>query len=241
MANYRIVTATAFFSNAYKSGNTLNGAPKGIVIHSTGAENPNLWRWANNPAEFGENPNKNYFGGENDDRDVTPHCVLGLDKYGNYCIAQLLPYNRRPYGCGSGKNGSFNTSHIQIEIAENYGLTEKYMRDTIDIAADWCADLCIAYPTIDIDNIVSHKEAAEMGYASNHGDPEHWWNKYGYNMDLFRDLVREKKKAKLDVSNDDTKPRYTVQVGAFVHYDNAKAFAVDLKKKGIDAFVKEIK
>lgn len=241
MVNYRLVKAIANFSNAYKSGNTLNGAPQGILIHSTGAENPNLWRWACNAAEFGANKNKNYFGGENDKRDVTPHAVFGLDKFGGYCIAQLLPYNRRCYGCGSGVNGSYNTSHIQIEIAEPYGLTEKYMRDSIDCVADWCADLCIAYSTIDIDNIVSHKEAAEMGFASNHGDPEHWWGKYGYTMDMFRDLVRTKKTAKIAPLDNDKKPRYTVQVGAFVNYDNAKKYANDLINKGIDAFVREIK
>ena len=36
---------------------------------------------------------------------------------------------------------------------------------------------------------LSHKEGNRKGIASNHGDPEHWWSKFGYNMDMFRSDV----------------------------------------------------
>lgn len=49
--------------------------------------------------------------------------------------------------------------------------------------------------------IVSHKEAYERGYGSNHGDPEHWMKNYGETMDDFRNQVdsifRSKVKSKL--------------------------------------------
>ena len=45
------------------------------------------------------------------------------------------------------------------------------------------------YPTIKLNNIISHKEACARGYASNHGDCDHWLAKFGKNMDWFRELV----------------------------------------------------
>jgi hypothetical protein len=42
--------------------------------------------------------------------------------------------------------------------------------------------------------IISHKEGAEKGIASNHGDPEHYWDGLGmgYTMDGFRRDVKNK-------------------------------------------------
>ena len=53
------------------------------------------------------------------------------------------------------------------------------------------------YPTIKPENIVSHKEACARGYASNHGDPEHWLKKFGRDMDWFRALVAPEKQVKV--------------------------------------------
>ena len=49
------------------------------------------------------------------------------------------------------------------------------------------------YPSIRPENIISHKEACGRGYASNHGDPEHWLVKFGKNMDWFRAQVAPEK------------------------------------------------
>ena len=53
------------------------------------------------------------------------------------------------------------------------------------------------YPTIRPENIISHKEACARGYASNHGDPEHWLARFGKNMDWFRSQVSGEKQVKL--------------------------------------------
>lgn len=45
------------------------------------------------------------------------------------------------------------------------------------------------YPTIKLENIISHKEAHARGYASNHADCDHWLTGFGKNMDCFRGLV----------------------------------------------------
>ena len=62
-----------------------------------------------------------------------------------------------------------------------------------DAAAEYCAQMCKEFG-FDPNGIVSHAEAAKKGYASNHGDPDHWLKQYGKDMDWFRSLVKEKMK-----------------------------------------------
>ncbi len=46
------------------------------------------------------------------------------------------------------------------------------------------------YPTIKLENVISHKEAHACGYTSNHGDCDHWLAKFVHDMDWFRALVK---------------------------------------------------
>ena len=85
-----------------------SGSPAGIIIHSTGANNPNLRRYVNAPEVCGENPYKNFF--DRADSDVCPHAVIGLDKSGEVRAAKLLPWNICCWGCGDGSKGSYNTT-----------------------------------------------------------------------------------------------------------------------------------
>ena len=63
------------------------------------------------------------------------------------------------------------------------GLTDKdNFEKAFDLAARFCAELVKLFPTIKLENIVSHKEACLRGYTSNHGDPENWLSKFGRNM-----------------------------------------------------------
>ena len=187
------ITFKAYATNngAYKAARPMpKGSPAGIIIHSTGANNPNLRRYVNAPEICGENPNKNYF--DRPDSDVCPHAVIGLDKDGAVRAAKLLPWNYCCWGCGNGSKGRYNYSpaYIQIEICED-GLTdEQYFRAAFTLAAQLCARLMKNYPTIKPENIISHKEACARGYASNHGDPDHWLARFGKNMDWFRRLVQ---------------------------------------------------
>ena len=187
------ITFKAYATNngAYKAECPMpKGSPAGIIIHSTGANNPNLRRYVNAPEICGENPNKNYF--DRPDSDVCPHAVIGLDKGGAVRAAKLLPWDVCCWGCGSGAKGSYNYSpaYIQIEVCED-GLTdEQYFRAAFTLAAQLCARLMKNYPTITLENIISHKEACARGYASNHGDPDHWLARFGKNMDWFRQLVQ---------------------------------------------------
>ena len=174
-----------------------SGSPEGIIIHSTGVNNPNLRRYVNAPEVCGENPYKNYF--DRGDSDVCPHAVIGLDKSGEVRAAKLLPWNICCWGCGSGSKGSYNYSpaYIQIEVCEDALNDRAYFEETFGLAADLCQRLMKNYPTIKPGNIISHKEACARGYASNHGDPEHWLKKFGRDMDWFRALVAPEKQVKV--------------------------------------------
>ena len=169
------------------------GSPAGIIIHSTGANNPNLKRYVNAPEICGENPYKNYF--DRADSDVCPHAVIGRDKNGAVRAAKLLPWDVCCWGCGSGAKGSYNynPAYIQIEIAEDALNDRAYFEEAFGLAADLCKRLMKNYPSIRAENIISHKEACGRGYASNHGDPEHWLSKFGKNMNWFRTQVAPEK------------------------------------------------
>ena len=190
------ITFEAYARNngAFKAARKMPaGSPAGIIIHSTGANNPNLKRYVNAPDICGENPYKNYF--DRADSDVCPHAVIGRDKNGAVRAAKLLPWDVCCWGCGSGAKGSYNynPAYIQIEIAEDALNDRAYFEEAFGLAADLCKRLMKNYPSIRAENIISHKEACGRGYASNHGDPEHWLSKFGKNMNWFRTQVAPEK------------------------------------------------
>ena len=170
--------------------------PEGFVLHSTGANNPNLWRYVDKPDICGANKYNNHYnmaqplGPTGQPGKRCPHGFIGLDKNGEIRIAQLLPWNYSCWGCGSGSKGSYNDNYIQIEICEDALTNEKYFNEVFRAAAELCAQLAERYK-FPVDNIVSHKEAHALGYASNHGDVEHWTSRFGKDMNWFRDEVRE--------------------------------------------------
>ena len=194
------ITFEAYARNngAFKAARPMpHGSPAGIIIHSTGANNPNLKRYVNAPEICGENPYRNYF--DRPDSNVCPHAVIGKDKNGEVKAAKMLPWNVCCWGCGSGSKGSYNyaPAYIQIEIAEGALNDRAYFEEAFGLAADLCQRLMKNYPTIKPGNIISHKEACARGYASNHGDPEHWLARFGKNMDWFRSLVAPEKQVRI--------------------------------------------
>ena len=194
------ITFEAYARNngAFKAARPMpTGSPAGIIIHSTGANNPNLKRYVNAPEICGENPYRNYF--DRPDSNVCPHAVIGKDKNGEVKAAKLLPWNVCCWGCGSGSKGSYNyaPAYIQIEIAEDALNDRAYFEEVFGLAADLCQRLMKNYPTIKTENIISHHEAYLRGYASNHADCDHWLRKFGKNMDWFRALVAPEKQVKL--------------------------------------------
>ena len=82
------------------------------------------------------------------------------------------------------------------------------------------------YPTIKPENIISHKEACARGYASNHGDPEHWLARFGKDMNWFR--------SRLESS------RVRVNAEKVVPRESAAEVISQLKALGFAAAVEEL-
>ena len=194
------ITFEAYARNngAYKAARPMpQGSPAGIIIHSTGANNPYLRRYVNAPAVVGANQYNNHL--DRPDSSVCPHAVIGKMPNGAVRAAKLLPWNICCWGCGDGSKGSYNYSpaYIQIEIAEDALSDRAYFEEAFGLAAQLCKRLMANYPSIKPENIISHKEAHARGYASNHGDPEHWLARFGRDMDWFRGLVAPEKQVRI--------------------------------------------
>lgn len=166
---------------------------KGIVVHSTGANNPYLKRYVDAPDKVGQNKYGNHWnvakpGGSK----VCVHAFIGYDNSKNIRIAEILPLNICCWGVGKGKKGSYNydPAYIQFEICEDNLEDIAYYQKSFKVAAEYCAELCKTY-NICVDHIVGHCEAHKKGYGSNHSDPEHWMKKFGETMDDFRLQVSE--------------------------------------------------
>lgn len=182
---------TQFFlteNPCYKAGRKI--IPSGIVVHSTGANNPNLKRYIGpDDGVLGRNQYNNHWNRELKSGNKCVHAFIGKVADGSVRVYQTLPWDMRCWGVGSGKKGSHNNTHIQFEICED-GLTdEAYYKEAFDLAKELCAYLCKKYG-IDPARIVGHYESAAAGMGSNHGDPRHWQNKFGDSMDDFRNDVR---------------------------------------------------
>lgn len=184
-------------NDCYKENRKIT--PKGIVVHSTGANNTTLRRYlAPDDGIIGKNAYNNHW-----NRSGTGACVhafIGTDKYNVVRCYQTLPFTMRPWGCGAGSKGSYNNSHIQFEICEDALNNEKYFNEAMKCAIEFCAYLVKAYK-IDISNIVSHHEAYLLGYGSGHADCDHWLKRFGKDMNWFRAQVKlAVEKGEIDVT-----------------------------------------
>lgn len=184
-----IIKAYAVKNRCYIAAQKM--VPKGIVVHSTGANNPNLKRYVDAVDEVGVNKYGNHWNtAKPGGREVCVHAFIGYDKNKQIRVAEILPLDICCWGVGKGKKGSYNTNpaYIQFEICEDALKDKVYYQKAFAVAAEYCADLCLTY-NISIDNIVGHCEAYRLGYGSNHGDPEHWMKRHCETMDDFRKQV----------------------------------------------------
>ena len=163
--------------------------PKGIMVHSTGANNPWLKRYVPDDGRLGHNQYNNHWNMSGVGACV--HGFIGKMADGTIATYQTLPWNWRGWHSASGKKGSANNTHISFEICED-GLTDAtYFRAVFNEAAELCAYLCKMYNLNPLTDIICHSEGHTMGIASNHGDVMHWFPKHGENMDTFRQKVYE--------------------------------------------------
>ena len=169
----------------YKAGRKIT--VKGIMVHSTGANNPNLKRYVGpDDGLLGKNQYNNHWntyhpGG----REVCVHAFIGKLKDGTIATYQCLPWNHRGWHAG----GSANNTHIGFEICEDDLTDGTYFKKVYQEAVELCAYLCKQYGLTEKD-VICHSEGYRQGVASNHGDVMHWFPKHGKSMDTFRADVK---------------------------------------------------
>jgi len=192
-------------STCYRGTRTM--AVKGILWHSTGANNPWLKRYvqpsdndpnkANLLALLGVNQNHNDW--NHVEHQAGLNCWIGKLADGSVAAVQTMPWDYRPWGCGSGKKGSCNTGWIQFEICED-GLSDPdYFAKVYKEACEITAYLCKLYNidphgTVKVNGatvpaILCHADSCTLGLGSNHGDVLHWFPKFGKSMETARNDV----------------------------------------------------
>jgi hypothetical protein len=174
-------------NNCYKAAGKL--AVKGIVVHSTGANNPNLKRYVGpDDGKLGTNPNGNTWNQPKPDgREVCVHAFIGKLADGSVATYQTLPWDMRGWHGGSGAKGSVNDTHIGFEICEDSLTDPAYFDKVYQEAVELCAMLCKQYGLKpEPPAIICHSEACALGLASNHADVMHWFPKFNKSMNTFR-------------------------------------------------------
>ncbi len=177
---------------------------KGIMVHSTGANNPNLKRYVGpDDGLLGVNSAGNHWNTPRPGGDkVCVHAFIGKLADGSIATYQTLPWDYR--ACHGG--GSSNNTHIGFEICEDGLADGAYFVKVYREAVELCAYLCKEYNLTE-ENIICHSEGYKKGIASNHSDVMHWFPKHGKSMDTFRADVKallnsNKTSAELTTGND---------------------------------------
>ena len=247
-------------STCYKG--TRKMEVKGILWHSTGANNPNLKRYvqpddnAANRSELLALIGKNSYGNDwnHINHQAGLNCWIGKLADGTVTTIQTMPWDFRPWGCGSGSKGSCNNGWIQFEICED-GLTDPvYFKKAYEEAVEITAYLCkmfgidpngtVTMNGVKVPTILCHADSHKLGLGSNHGDVNHWFPKHGKSMATARADVAALLKADSGStgsgSGNTSKPSgtiYRVQCGAFSVKANADKLAAQLKAKGFDTYM----
>ena len=171
-------------SGCYRAGKKI--AVKGLMIHSVGCPQPKA-------SVFMKNWDKA-------DAGACVHAIVepGGDVY------QLLPWDYRGWHCGGDGNGT----HIGVEMTEPATIrytggsdwtetgdgrnTESHVLATYQYAVELFAYLCRMFGLDPLADgvVVSHSEGHRRGIASNHGDVEHIWKRFGLSMGQFRKDIK---------------------------------------------------
>jgi hypothetical protein len=192
-------------STCYKGTRTMTVL--GVLWHSTGANNPWLKRYvqpSSNDANYSklmELLGKNQYGNDwnHIERQAGLNCWIGKLADGTVTTVQTMPWNYRPWGCGSGSKGSCNSGWIQFEICED-SLTDKaYFDKVYKEGVEITAYLCKMYNlnpkgTVTVNGvkvpvILDHQTSYQLGMGGNHGDVQHWFKRYGKTLDDVRNDV----------------------------------------------------
>lgn len=192
-------------SRCYNKSYTFT--PKGVLWHSTGANNPSLKRYVQ-PSSNDANREtllsligKNAYGNDwnKSNLSVGVNAFVGKLADGTVTSVQTLPWDMRPWGCGAGKKGSCNNGWIQFEICEDALKDEAYFDAVYQEACELTAYLCDLYSldpngTVTVNGvkvpvILCHGDSYNLGLGSNHVDVLHWFKKFNKTMEDVRNDV----------------------------------------------------
>lgn len=188
-------------STCYKGTTTMQ--IKGVLWHSTGCNNSNLWRWVqpddDDPARnywielLGKNPHNTDW--NHSYQEAGMNCWIGKLADGTVTTIQSMPWNYKPWGCG----GDCNDGWIQFEICEDDKNNEEYFKATYEEACQITAFLCrkfnldpqgtVQFKGVTVPVILDHATSFKLNLGSNHSDIGHWFPKYGKSMETVRSDV----------------------------------------------------
>ena len=187
-------------SDCYRSGTRQTS--RGVQVHSTGANNPNLRRYVQpDDGRLGRNTNGNSH--NRPGMDVCASAYIGKMEDGTVAVYQTLPWDMRCWISGKGGNGNANRlGYIGFEICEddrkdlNY-FNQAVMGAAVNLTAHLCQimgvhpdDVLESYAEGDALAVMDHRELAARGLASNHADITHWLRVFGKRMNDFRREVQ---------------------------------------------------
>lgn len=194
-------------SKWYRSTGTV--PVRGVLWHSTGANNPNIKRYVQPDdnatdrdellALIGVNRNGNDW--NHSYREAGVHAFVGKLANGKVATVQTGPWNKKAWGCGSGKKGSCNNGWCQFEICEDSLTDPAYFEAVYREAVEITAYICTLYGLdplgsvkfngVTVPVILCHQDSYRLGLGGNHADVYPWFNRYGKTMDDVRaDVAR---------------------------------------------------
>lgn len=197
-------------STNYLQGSYRSTPPLGVVVHSTGVNNPNVSRYVQ---ALSDEPNYQYLQsviGVNTNYNswnqlannyVGVHGFCGRMADGHVQFVQTLPWYMQAWHVGQGWSGySLNNYYVGIEMCED-GLNDyDYLMDVYNEMVEVIAFLCVYYGWNvygsnyiggqQIPVITTHYQGYLLGVASGHVDPTNWWDQYGLSIEQFRNDVQ---------------------------------------------------
>lgn len=194
---------------------------KGVLWHSTGANNKTIKRYVQPSendkncqsliAKIGKNTSRTDWNHSSQQAGV--NAWIGALADGSVAAVQTLPWNYRPWGCGSGPKGSCNTGWIQFEICEDNLSDPNYFAKVYKEACELTAYLCKTYNInpngsvnvngVTVPTILCHQDSYQLGLGSNHADVYHWFKKYGKDMATVRKDVAALMQSKVIEEDDE--------------------------------------
>lgn len=240
-------------STCYKNASVM--PIRGILWHSTGANNPNLKRYvqpsdnASNRAEMlkllGTNNNGNDW--NHIYRTAGLNAWIGKLANGEVTSIQTMPWNYTPWGCGSGRYGSCNNGWIQFEICEDNLKDPIYFNAVYKEACELTAYLCkihnidpkgtVYYAGRNVPTILCHYDSYNLGLGSNHGDIYHWFKLYGKDMNTVRNDVATLLQEKIEPPKVEVKEEEEVTQADFNKM--METYLADLAKKEASSWSKD--